>query len=47
MRTMHTSMTSTFQFEFITSFEFKTWTILTLKCTSSRGHIIVRMNMEN
>ena len=34
MRTIHTSMTSTFYFEFITSFERKTLTILRLKCTS-------------
>ena len=37
MRTIHTSMTSTFYFEFIASFECKTLTILTLKCTSHGG----------
>ena len=34
MRTIHTYMTSTFQFEFIASFECKTLTIVTLKYTS-------------
>ena len=38
MRTVHTSLTSTFWFEFIASFECKTLTILTLKCTS-HGHM--------
>ena len=37
MRTIHTSMTSTFYFECIVSFERKTLTILTLKCTSHGG----------
>ena len=37
MRTIHTSMTSTFYSEFIASFECKTLTILTLKCTSHGG----------
>ena len=34
MRTLHTSMTRTFWFKFIASFECKTLTILTLKFTS-------------
>ena len=34
MRTIHTSMISTFWFEFMSSFECKTVTILTLKCGS-------------
>ena len=34
MRTIHTSMTSTFSFEFIASFECETLTILTVKCIS-------------
>ena len=33
MQTIHTSMTTTFQFEFIASFECKTLTILKLKFT--------------
>ena len=37
MSTIHTSMTSTFYFEFIASFECKTLTILTLKFTSHGG----------
>ena len=34
MRTIHTSMIVFLKFEFIASFECKTLTILTLKCTS-------------
>ena len=40
---MHTSMTSTFQFEFIASFESKTLTILTLKLTS-HGYMYCQYN---
>ena len=38
MRTIHTSMSNTFYFEFIASFELKTLTILTLKW-SSHGYV--------
>ena len=49
MRTIHTSMTSTFYFEFIVSFERKTLTILTFKCTSQGGicaHYLGKINTK-
>ena len=46
MRTVHTSMTSTFYSEFIASFECKALTLLTLKCNSHGYVYIVRINLE-